>query len=276
MAKLGYKQGDVLGPSATASTVRAEPLDLAVKDDKGGIGLDNEKKRKFREEWEEEAQRKKADELGYRERVRMERENERLEGLCRAAARIAESLAEDNKPMETTCENPKRTKEDRDGEANSEDNVDPEDKKDNFSIQKTVTKNMNTHQKGTMARMPIQTKAPPPTNSIPVLWRGLTRQRQQQERKRCMRHDLLQSLSRNTSYADENAQDRQAFGTEEEEVEDEYDTELDEWDALEPEDRLRKLVHYLRERWRYCLWCKFRYEDEMMEGCPGVEEDEHG
>jgi len=34
-------------------------------------------------------------------------------------------------------------------------------------------------------------------------------------------------------------------------------------------ERLDRLVKYLREKWHHCFWCKLRYPDELMEGCPG-------
>ncbi|KAL8929624.1 MAG: hypothetical protein Q9172_000420 [Xanthocarpia lactea] len=116
-----------------------------------------------------------------------------------------------------------------------------------------------------------------PTAGINLLWRGLVRDRDEKERERRMRYDLHQSLSRNAAYddPDEEKQDRQAWGTEEEEVEVE-DPELDEFNRLEPTERLGKMVEYLRENWRYCFWCKFQYPDETMDGCPGMTEDEHG
>ncbi|KAI4264343.1 MAG: hypothetical protein L6R38_009773 [Xanthoria sp. 2 TBL-2021] len=116
-----------------------------------------------------------------------------------------------------------------------------------------------------------------PTAGINLLWRGLVKDRDEKERQRRMRYDLHQSLSRSAAYddPDEEKQDRQAWGTGEEDVEVE-DPELDDFNGLEPAERLRKMVEYLRERWRYCFWCKFQYPDERMDGCPGVTEDEHG
>jgi len=48
-----------------------------------------------------------------------------------------------------------------------------------------------------------------------------------------------------------------------------------EFNALEPGERLNKLVMYLRERHWYCFWCKCRYETGEMEGCPGTTEEDH-
>ena len=64
------------------------------------------------------------------------------------------------------------------------------------------------------------------------------------------------------------------MGKEEEDVEEE-DEELDAFLSLDGKERLRTLVEYLREQHQYCFWCKFKYDDETMEGCPGLEEDDH-
>lgn len=215
MAKLGFKPGAALGASSNPNA-RTEPLRIAVKEDRGGVGMQNERKRKFREEAEGVEKKLKAEEGGYRERVGREREKKRVEGLVWGAMRVLEGL----------------------------DRPEGGDKV--------------------------------PAKKVNVLWRGLVRDRQEKERERRARYDLHQSLSRSAAYEDpeEDEQDRQALGKEEEDVEEE-DEELDEFLALEGKKRLGTLVESLREEHQYCFWCKFKYEDEKMEGCPGSEEDEH-
>lgn len=218
MAKLGFKQGGALG-AATNPNARTEPLGVVVKEGREGVGMENEKKRKFREEVEKGEgveKMRKVEEGDYRERVGREREEKRVEGLGWGAMRVLEGLEQ------------------------------PE------GVEKV------------------------PTRKINVLWRGLVRERELKERERRMRYDLHQSLSKNAAYEDpeEDKQDRQALGKEEEDVEEE-DEELDEFLALEGKERLRRLVEYLREKYFYCFWCKCKYEDESMEGCPGPEEDDH-
>lgn len=116
---------------------------------------------------------------------------------------------------------------------------------------------------------------------VNVLWRGLVKQREVSERDRRMRYDLHQSLSMRADYNDpeEDREDRIALGKKEtEEVDGELDwddEELAEFEGLEVVERLDRLVKYLRERWRYCFWCKYRYPDEEMEGCPGTKEEDH-
>ncbi|CAF9943496.1 MAG: hypothetical protein ALECFALPRED_000496 [Alectoria fallacina] len=215
MAKLGFKPGAALGASSNPNA-RTEPLNIAVKEDRGGVGMQSEKKRKFREEVEGVEKKQKAEEGGYRERVGREREEKRIEGLFWGAMRLLEGLELPEGGDEV------------------------------------------------------------PANKVNLLWRGLVRERQEKERERRARYDLARSLSRSAAYEDpeEDEYDRQALGKEVEEVEDE-DEELDEFLGLEGEERLRTLVEYLRQEHRYCFWCKFRYEDEKMEGCPGWKEDDH-
>ena len=218
MEKLGFQPGNALGAS-TSSNARTEPLQITVKEDKGGVGMENEKKRKFREEAaavETSEKKQKAEEGDYRERVGREREEKRVEGQCWGAMRVLEGLEQ------------------------------PEG----------------------LEKMPLK--------KVNVLWRGLLRDREANERARRMRYDLQQSLTKDKNYADpeEDEQDSQALGREEEDVEEE-DEELDEFLVLEGKQRLRRLVEYLRAEHHYCFWCKCKYEDEKMDGCPGLEEDDH-
>ncbi|KAL8737810.1 MAG: hypothetical protein Q9181_001344 [Wetmoreana brouardii] len=235
MAKLGFKAGSALGKEGNAHA-RTEPLGVVVKDGRAGVGMDAERKRKFREEAGEvngvEGTKRRETEGEFRERQGKEREEKRAEGMCWGAMRVLEGFEGGN-----------------DGRAEDGDNGREE-------VRKATTK---------------------PTKQVNVLWRGLVRDRQEKERDRRMRYDLHQSLSLNAAYDDpeEEKQDRQAWGDEEEEIAEE-DSELDEFNALEPAERLRRMVEYLRGKWRYCFWCKFRYPDETMKGCPGLSEDEHG
>ncbi|KAL8798981.1 MAG: hypothetical protein Q9223_007887 [Gallowayella weberi] len=116
-----------------------------------------------------------------------------------------------------------------------------------------------------------------PMTHINVLWRALVRDRLEKEKARRMKYDLHQSLSRDPAYdsQDDDKQDRKTWGTEEEEL-DVEDPELDEFNSLDPAERLVRIVDYLRRGWKYCFWCKFQYPDRRMEGCPGSSEDEHG
>jgi len=243
MTKMGFKAGSALGSKANVG-VRTEPIGISIKEDRGGIGLDSEKKRKFREEVEREGKKVKAEEGDYRERVRREREEVKLEGQVSSAMRVAERMNGEKEEADAF-----------------EAGLDPEE---------------TTH---SGKKRQISTK---PLKQINVLWRGLVRQREEKERDRRMRHDLQQSLSRLPTYDDpnEDADDKRAIGkgaTQYLLVEDleEEDPELDEFNALDPAIRLERLVEYLRTQFLYCFWCKYTYPDEDMDGCPGRAEEDH-
>jgi len=243
MAKMGFKTGSALGSKDNVGA-RTEPIGISIKEDRGGIGLDSEKKRKFREEVEREGKKVKADEGDYRERVRREREELRLEGQVSAVMRVAERMNGEKEETEAF-----------------EAGADPEETTDSGKKRQISTK---------------------PLKKINVLWRGLVRRREEKERDRRMRYDLQQSLSRLPTYDDpnEDADDKRAMGkgtTQYLLVEDleEEDPELDEFNALDPAVRLERLVEHLRTEFHYCFWCKYTYPDEKLDGCPGLTEEDH-
>jgi len=263
MAKMGFK-GGALGTGESAA--RMEPIEVSMKEDRSGIGLENEKKRKFRnaaEKAEIDTKKAKVDEGDYRERMRLEREQKRLEGQIIGAMKVAERLDEG---QQVTADSTS------DQAQGVEENAEPE--------QKTTEQPPSADDEQLDQPLPPKVVPKRPYSSINVLWRGLVRHRLMKERERRMRYDLHQSLSRLPTYndPDEDEQYKQALGKEEEEIEEE-DTELDEFAALEPAERLAKLLDYLRTKYHYCFWCKFQYHDETMEDdgakCPGLTEDDH-
>ncbi|KAF4988545.1 hypothetical protein FDECE_14994 [Fusarium decemcellulare] len=249
MAKMGFTGGglgkrtdDGSGPG------RTEPIKVSVKEDRGGIGLDNEKKRRIREAAEErDVKMAKMDPDEYRERVRKEREDARLEKQFFAAQRTAERMDDE--------------KADPQGQSVSTETDEPDEAP------------------STKKPAPVLSR---PLKSIPVLYRGLIRHREEAERDRRMRYDLEQSLSRLPTYEDdqEDADDKRALGkghtvyATAEDL-DEEDEELDEFNELEIGERLSKVLEYLREKHQYCFWCKMVYPDKEMEGCPGLTEEDH-
>ncbi len=248
MAKLGYKPGSALGKPDANGVGLLEPVGVEMKEGRSGIGADAEKKRKLREEVEagvEGEKKLKVEEGEFRERQRGEREERRREGQIVGAQRVAERLEEEDEMG-------------KEGNASAE---------DEGMVEKDVWA------KGKRTRKPL--------SQINVLWRGAVKQRELAERDKRMRYDLHQSLSRLPMYQDpdEDRDDRIALGkkdTEEVDLDlDQEDEELNEFDGLGTGEKLQKLVEYLRDRWYYCFWCKYRYEDSNMEGCPGITEDDH-
>jgi hypothetical protein len=236
MAKMGFKAGGGLGAAGNEGRVR--PVELGMKDDKGGIGADSEKKRKIREAAEAAesgVKRVKLTEEGFRERNIREKEEKRMEGMWFGAMKILEALEEDggsNVEAEAT-------------EAKTKSGKDDSTKK--------------------------------PLKSINLYYRPLVRDRLVKEHERRARYDLAQSLSRNEDYTTEDADDKLALSDEVQDQDQDYeDVELNEFETLPISERLEKVIRHLREKYWYCFWCKYRYEDEGMEECPGLTEDEHG
>ncbi|KAI1455712.1 hypothetical protein F4805DRAFT_264266 [Annulohypoxylon moriforme] len=246
MAKMGFKTGAALGSKENAENARLEPIRPEMKEDRGGIGLDSERKRRINEAAEGVEKKRKVDETEFRDRVRREREQARMERQVYAGTKVCEKLDEEKG---------------LDGTRETDDDSDEGAKK-------------KKKKKRTLSTRPLK--------SIPVVWRGLIRSREEAERDRRMRHDLEQSSTRLPTYVDDldDEDDRKAIGKTNiayvpvEDLEEE-DPELDEFNALEVEERLRKLVEYLRKEYNYCFWCKCDYPDETMDGCPGLTEEDH-
>ena len=109
MAKMGYKAGEALGKTEDA---RTRPIEVQMKDDRGGIGMENEKKRKIREamgEREEGEKRARLTAEEYRERNMREREEKRAEGQWWSAMRLLEGFEEDKEKEGEEQENKKNT-----------------------------------------------------------------------------------------------------------------------------------------------------------------------
>ena len=108
MAKMGFSGGGLGkkaedGEGGGGGTGRTEPIHVSVKEDKGGIGMDADKKRKLQEAAEERGiKAAKIDPDEYRERVRREREDARLEKQFHAAQRMAERLDDESDPALST------------------------------------------------------------------------------------------------------------------------------------------------------------------------------
>ncbi|KAK0730688.1 hypothetical protein B0H67DRAFT_562554 [Lasiosphaeris hirsuta] len=254
MAKMGFT-GGALGTAAKEGVKDdrvVEPIRIAVKDGREGIGLESERKRKLHEAAKtagEATKRARVDEGEYRERMRREREEARLERQVSAAQKVAEGM-DDERTERDAADEGREEREEKRREARKG--------------------------RGISSR---------PLKSLPVVYRGLVKAREEAERDRRMRHDLEQSLSRLPTYEDddEDDDDKQAMGKPQtqsttyvtaDDLDDE-DVELNEFNALPMAERLQRLVEYLRADHHYCFWCKFVYPDAEMDGCPGLTEEDH-
>ncbi|KAM4054868.1 g-patch domain-containing protein [Hirsutella rhossiliensis] len=226
MAKMGFTGGG-LGKGTDeggGGSGRTEPIKVTVKENRGGIGLDSEKKRHLQDEAAARATKApKMDPLEYRERASKENEEARLESQLLGAQRVVEGLEE-----------------------------------------------APASKSGRILK------------SIPIVYRGLVRAREEKQHNIRLRHELEQSLGRLPVIEDGefDDDDKTALGLKHisyvtaEDLDDE-DEELDAFNALGAADRLRKVVEYLRQEHHYCFWCKMAYPDERMGDCPGLAEEDH-
>ncbi|KAI1469929.1 uncharacterized protein F4812DRAFT_307192 [Daldinia caldariorum] len=260
MAKMGFQPGVALGSADAAAHARLEPIRPQVKEDRGGIGLDSDRKRALGEAAARTEKRRKVDETEFRDRVRREREQARLERQVYAAMKVCERMDEEE-------------------QGGGDGNDDVKTNGSDANQESTSTTTTENEKKNKKRKRTISTR---PLKSIPVVWRGLIRNREEAERDRRMRHDLEQSSTRLPTYVDdlEDEDDKTALGKTAaayvpvEDLEEE-DAELEEFNALEVQERLERLVEYLRRRYNYCFWCKCAYPDDAMEGCPGLTEEDH-
>ena len=255
MARLGYKPGSALGKDTSTDSTSlgngwpprlTEPIGFTIKEDRGGIGLEAEKKRKFKEEAEIKTKRTKTQEGEFRERIKAERDEQRREAQFIAAQKVLEKV--ENEPSSEV-----------------------------FSLQKTSDMEVGS--------------SILPTSSINILYRGLVRSR---ERKAFEAQAAKNRFSPFSSIHAKNndrlphlndyeleGDDKLALGMTPErelcglEFDGQSDEELEEFNALSSQERLKQVVRYLREKYNYCFWCKCRYEALEMNGCPGLTEEDH-
>ncbi|XP_061545224.1 G patch domain-containing protein 11 isoform X1 [Phycodurus eques] len=96
LQKMGYKAGQGLGKEGAG---RVDPIPLNIKTDRGGIGMEEAKKRKSEEELEQYRKKIHAKQhnetkslADFRSRVRTEREERKIEGDLRRSQRACEQL----------------------------------------------------------------------------------------------------------------------------------------------------------------------------------------
>ncbi|XP_034537519.1 G patch domain-containing protein 11 [Notolabrus celidotus] len=96
LQKMGYKAGQGLGKKGAG---RVEPIPLNIKTDRGGIGMEEVKKRKAEEQLESYRQKARAQQQNetksledFRSRVRTEREERKIEGDLGRSQRACSQL----------------------------------------------------------------------------------------------------------------------------------------------------------------------------------------
>jgi hypothetical protein len=234
MAKFGFKQGDTLGKSEDA---RKEPIRVDMKGDRSGIGLESEKKRKFREQWEQadrEAKRSKEEEGDYIEIRRLEAKEKKAERDLDSAQRTAERLTE-------------QAAEDKGTPQPTEQPV-----KDVNVLWRSRARRRAVIKHEKQQRRELNNSI---ASRLPTL--AADEDDEEDDSKVAQGRDLA------------------PFYTSLEDDLEDKDPDLAEFEALPVVDRLQKLLTFLRDEFHYCLYCGYQYPDAEMEGCPGLTDEEH-
>jgi hypothetical protein len=232
MAKYGFKRGDALGKSEDARKV---PIQVNIKEGRSGIGLESEKKRKYREQWEEAARvakRSKEEEGDYLEARKQQQKDRKVERDLDSAQRTAERLSAKK--------------------AEDEGNPEPMEKpvKDVNVLWRIRTRRRAVAKHEQQQRRELN-------NSLSSRLPALADDDNDDDSKVAQSRDLAPFY---TSLQD----DLEA-----------EDPDLAEFEALPAAERLQKLLVYLRETFSYCLYCGYQLPDKEMEDCPGVTEEDH-
>jgi hypothetical protein len=300
MAKMGFVAGQSLGKRREGSSEAGrdggegsaegddrpaiEPIRIQVKRDRAGIGAEEERKEKERKEHSAEGdgpdtKRLRLDDmdpLAYRDRLRQEREAGRLERQIHAAQVVAERMARGD-----------------DGEDDDDNSKDEMPLSEVNVLWRGLVKERRAKEHEREQRIKAQ--------------------RLLDDRLRSMVHGDKEKTTNYGAFVqegndgdddDDDKNDRIARGTgpdkssylkrgmnksipigdgehdnededEDESKQDDKDEELDEFNALEPQERLQQVVDWMRQNRRYCFWCKFKYSDDDLEGCPGPTEEDH-
>lgn len=233
LAKMGFK-GGALGKTEGA---RTQPIELNMKDDRGGIGMDSEKKRKIREAaeaMEGTEKKRKVGEDEYRARTKEEREGKRNEGMMWSAMRTLEGFE-----TEDTGESAENA---NDGE-----------------------------KKSTIDRKPMGS-----INILwrPLVKQRLEKERERR-RRYDLEQSLSRRAEYDDPDADED--DKLAYGHEVEELdeEDEELDEFEALSAAERLEKIINELRQKYCYCFWCKF-KYANEEELADQCPGLSEDEHG
>ncbi|EFX00954.1 g-patch domain containing protein [Grosmannia clavigera kw1407] len=271
MARMGFKPGEALGRRREEGAIQTdaqpsaqtEPIRIQVKRDRAGIGA-----REAEEEDSPSTKRPKTepladiDPLAYRDRIRLERETQRLDRLVHAAQVVAEAM--DEQLAEATGRVPPKDRPLADVDVLWRGLVRDRRRADSDRIERQRQRQrLDQSLRGSGGGGGDDDDDDQDEDEDDRLAEGRT----------ASLTSLLGSGRLRRTVHDE------ADGSESESEDGnqkaEEDTELATFEALSPGERLQRIVDWLRTRRRYCFWCKHTYPDDSMEGCPGETEEQH-
>ncbi|KAL1890416.1 hypothetical protein Sste5346_008243 [Sporothrix stenoceras] len=289
MAKMGFVAGQSLGKKRGGNEEGkedgqdrkddrpiTEPIRIQVKRDRAGIGAEEEKREREREKSEKEGdgdgpetKRLRLDDMDpmeYRDRLRQEREAGRLERQIHAAQVVAERMARGDEEEDDSQH--------KDDMPLSEVNV----------LWRGLVKERRTKEHEREQRIKAQ-------RLLDDRLRSIVHGDKEKSNYTAFEQDGSDDDDDKNDLVAHGKADKLSYlkggmnksipvdGEDDDEDEDATkeveDAQLDEFNALEPQERLQQVVDWMRQNRRYCFWCKFKYPDDDLEGCPGPTEEDH-
>lgn len=280
MAKMGFVAGQALGKKREPPTEDGdnkstaddkdqpltEPIRIQVKRDRAGIGADEERKAKEaeRKEGEKKAVAVEVDPYAYRDRIRLEREEGRLERQIHAAQVVAERLANGDDDA-----NDDSTLPEKDVRPLSDINVlwrgmvkQRREKERERALLIQSRKLLDSKLRGLGgggggAASEMSTEVVSTEDSDDEAEDLLAKGQSSR--------DTLLKTGMSSVVAEDDDDDKPVAD----------DEELAEFDALPTQERLQQVVDWMRLNRRYCFWCKYKYPSDDLDGCPGPTEADH-
>lgn len=248
-AEDGKKQEEKLRiPDEEERVLRArlEPIGIAVKKGRGGIGHEDETWRAAQANAKHDAakaQQRDVDPAAYRERVALEKEEKRCEGLFYAAQKVCEKF---DSLVDFGLE---------EDEIGRERNVP-------LKAIPVVWRGAVRHreERARDARMKFDMLQSVERPRLP----GASMKDMDDDDKVAFGLELPKIRG-----AEKDMFEVEVEG-------DDEDSEQDGFDQQSFAERLHIAVAYLRQKHWYCFWCKYKYDNAEMEDCPGEDEECHG
>lgn len=234
MKQMGFSGGGLGKSEAQGQT---EPLEIKIKDDRGGIGHEPVKKRRHGGEAQkpDEAKAPRHNHDEFRQYSRKYYMEGRLMGITHSAQRLAERF-DDKVQLQA------------DG-----------------TFSRPPLKELPVEYRGRIRRRDLKKRDSEFRRQVEMSRLAV---------KRTSWYDDDDDEDDEDDYDDGLAMGRDGGLPMADEL-DEEDEELDAFLNLSAYDRFYRVTDFLRYKHRYCFWCKMTYPDEQMEGCPGRLEKDH-
>lgn len=251
MERMGYVSGQALGNNKDGRGI-TEPLEAPETVSRGGLGLENQKRRRIREQAALAVRQVEEEQTDFRDSVRSELEERRIEGRIQAAKKVCETL--DSRASRDGGE------EDDGGGGDKDTLQDPT--RVNVLWRSLVLRRRERERERMLRQQMLDAST------------SFSKREYNDDDDDDDGHGHAAALTPGQASAALRRTVYEADGGEEDEDE---DGELSAFESLDAALRLERILAYLRTRHCYCFWCGCAFTDEQDLGhnCPGATEEMH-